>query len=117
MLFRSGRFGAHSVNESFDPVYYGKLTFVSYFNAGVRALDVRDPFNPKEVGHYIPPRSDRTQPTCTLEAGKPPTGCKTAIQTNNVETDARGYIYAVDRAGTGMHILQLSGDAKAIAGK
>jgi hypothetical protein len=114
---RGGRFGAHSVNESFDPVYYGKLTFVSYFNAGVRALDVRDPFSPKEVGHYIPPRSDRTQPTCTVEAGKPPTGCKTAIQTNNVETDARGYIYAVDRAGTGMHILQLSGDAKAIAGK
>ncbi|MSO19813.1 MAG: hypothetical protein EXQ56_05005 [Acidobacteria bacterium] len=113
---RGGRFGAHSVNESFAPVYYGKLSFVSYFNAGVRALDVRDPFNPTEVGHYIPPRSDRTQPTCTVVVGQPPTGCKTAVQTNNVETDPRGYIYIVDRAGTGMHILQLSGDAKSMAG-
>jgi hypothetical protein len=113
---RGGRFGAHSVNESFAPIYYGKMTFVSYFNAGVRALDVRDPFSPKEVGYYIPPRSDRTKPTCTVEAGKPPTGCKTAVQTNNVETDERGYIYIVDRAGTGMHILQLSGYAKEISG-
>ena len=112
---RGGRFGAHAVNESFAPIYYGKLSFVSYFNAGVRALDVRDPFNPTEVGHYIPPRSDRTQPTCTVVVGQPPTGCKTAVQTNNVETDPRGYIYIVDRAGTGMHILELTGDAKAKA--
>jgi hypothetical protein len=27
--------------------------------------------------------------------------CKIAIQTNNVETDDRGYIYIVDRANTG----------------
>ena len=32
--------------------------------------------------------------------------------TNNVELDDRGYIYIVDRTGTGMHILQLSGAAK-----
>ena len=37
------------------------------------------------------------------------------LQTNNVETDDRGYIYIVDRANTGMHILELTGDARAIA--
>jgi hypothetical protein len=42
--------------------------------------------------------------------------CKVAIQTNNVETDDRGYIYIVDRASTGMHILELTGEARAIAG-
>ena len=42
--------------------------------------------------------------------------CKVAIQTNNVETDDRGYIYIVDRANTGMHILELTGAARAIAG-
>ena len=42
--------------------------------------------------------------------------CKTAIQSNNVETDDRGYIYVVDRANTGMHILELTGEARAIAG-
>jgi hypothetical protein len=41
--------------------------------------------------------------------------CKVAVQTNNVEVDDRGYIYAVDRADTGMHILELSGAARAIA--
>jgi hypothetical protein len=42
--------------------------------------------------------------------------CKTAIQTNNVETDERGYIYAVDRANTGLHILELTGPAREAAG-
>ena len=32
--------------------------------------------------------------------------CKVAIQSNNLEVDDRGYIYVVDRANTGMHILQ-----------
>ena len=38
--------------------------------------------------------------------------CKIAIQTNNVDTDDRGYIYIVDRANTGMHILELTGEAR-----
>ena len=42
--------------------------------------------------------------------------CKVAIQTNNLETDERGYIYIVDRANTGMHILELTPDAKKAAG-
>jgi hypothetical protein len=32
-----------------------------------------------------------------------------------VETDDRGYVYVVDRANTGMHILELTGEARAIA--
>jgi hypothetical protein len=38
-----------------------------------------------------------------------------AIQTNNVEVDERGYIYIVDRANTGMHILELTGPARNVA--
>ncbi len=37
--------------------------------------------------------------------------CKTAIPTNNVEVDDRGFIYIVDRANTGMHVLELTGEA------
>jgi hypothetical protein len=102
---RGGRFGAHSSNESFTPIYYGKILFVAYFNAGVRAIDIRDPFRPKEIAYYIPATTDKTDP----RAGK------IAIQTNNVEVDDRGLIYAVDRANTGMHILELTGPAKKIA--
>src|SRR5262245_11499338 len=49
---RGGRFGAHSTNENMTPIYYGKVLFVTFFNAGVRALDVRDPFNPKEIAYF-----------------------------------------------------------------
>jgi hypothetical protein len=110
---RGGRYGTHSTNENLTPIYYKKVVFVAHFNAGVRALDVRDPFNPKEIGYYIPAITPQTDKRCvgTGAAEK----CKIAIQTNNVEVDDRGYIYIVDRANTGMHILELAGDARKVA--
>jgi len=111
---RGGRFGSHSSNESMAPVYYKKLAFISFFNAGVRAIDVRDPYHPAEVGYFIPAITAATDKRCVKVDGKD--RCKVAIQTNNVETDERGYIYIVDRANTGLHILELTGGARAIAG-
>jgi hypothetical protein len=84
---RGGRFGAHSINWSFSPLFYRKLVFASYFNAGVRAVDIRNPFRPTEVAFFIPATTANT------------TG--PAIQTNNVEVDDRGFVYLADRAGTG----------------
>ena len=111
---RGGRFGSHSSNESMDPVYYEKMAFIAFFNAGVRALDIRDPYHPKEVGYFIPSITEATDKRCVPIDGNP--RCKVAIQTNNVETDARGYIYIVDRANTGLHILELTGPAREAAG-
>jgi len=111
---RGGRFGSHSSNESTAPVYYKKMAFIAWFNGGVRALDIRDPFQPKEVGYFIPAITDKTDKRCIKVDGKD--RCKVAIQTNNVETDARGLIYIVDRANTGMHILELAGEARQVAG-
>jgi len=110
---RGGRFGVHSVQESFSPIYYKKMLFVAYFNAGVRAVDIRDPFHPVEAGFFIPATTERTRPFCQGEGSE--RRCKTAIQTNNAEVDDRGYVYTADRVGTGLHILQLSGPARAIA--
>jgi hypothetical protein len=110
---RGGRFGTHSTNENMTPIYYKRIVFVSHFNAGVRAIDVRDPYNPKEIGYYIPAITDKTTKRCTGTGANQV--CKFVIQTNNVEVDDRGYIYIVDRANTGMHILQLTGDARKIA--
>ena len=108
-----GRFGTHSSNESLAPVFYNRVIFLAHFNAGVRAIDVRDPYHPKEIGYYIPAITANTDKRCV---GDDKTGhCKTAIQTNNVEVDERGYIYPVDRANTGMHILELSGSARSAA--
>jgi hypothetical protein len=47
-------------------------------------------------------------------AGGPPR-CKVAIQTNNVDVDDRGYVYLADRADTGLHIVEPTGPARAIA--
>ena len=44
---RGGRFGTHSSNESFTPIYYKRILFLAYFNAGVRAVDIRDPYHPQ----------------------------------------------------------------------
>jgi hypothetical protein len=96
------------------PVYYKKMAFIAFFNAGVRALDIRDPYHPKEVGYFIPSITAATDKRCVTVDGKD--RCKVAIQTNNVETDERGYIYIVDRANTGLHILELTGPARAVAG-
>ena len=111
---RGGRFGTHSSNESMDPVFYKKIAFLAYFNAGVRAVDVRDPYHPKEIGYFIPSPTEFSDKRCIKVNGAD--RCKIAIQTNNVETDDRGYIYIVDRANNGMHILELTGAARAIAG-
>ena len=104
---RGGRFGAHSSNENQPPVYARKFVFVSWFNAGVRAIDIRDPYHPREAGYYIPATTANTDKRCVkTESGE---RCKVAIQTNNLEVDDRGYVYIVDRANTGMHILEFRG--------
>ena len=104
---RGGRFGPHSSNESFSPIYYGRLAFIAYFNAGVRAVDVRDPFHPTEAAFYIPSVTAKTDKRCIEVSGAP--RCKTAIQTNNVDVDDRGFVYLADRADTGLHIVERRG--------
>ena len=91
---RGQRFGTHSVEENFRNPYYGRLTFTSYFNAGVRAWDITDPQGAVEAGFYVPAAPNGT------------------YMTNNVEVDNRGCIIIVDRIGNGMDILELSGKAK-----
>ncbi len=64
-------------------------------------------------GYYIPTITEKTDKRCVGTGADQ--RCKTAIQTNNVEVDDRGYIYIVDRANTGMHTLELTGAARRIA--
>ena len=111
---RGGRFGSHSSNESMAPVFYKKVAFVTWFNAGVRAIDLRDPYQPKEIGYFIPAITEATDKRCVKVDGQD--RCKVAIQSNNVETDDRGYVYVVDRANTGLTILELTPEGKKAAG-
>ena len=105
-----GRFGAHSSHENLKNPYGNQVLFVAYFNAGIRAVDVRNPWSPRELGYYVPRVNPRTDQRCVVTDGVE--SCKIAIQTNNLEVDQRGYVYAVDRANSGMHIVELTEEAK-----
>jgi hypothetical protein len=111
---RGGRFGPHSFADAYYPAFDKKLVVLAYFNAGVRVVDIRNPFEPKEVARYIPEVTANTTESCIEIGGV--RQCDRAIQTNNVNVDDRGYIYALDRAATGLHVLELTGAARAIAG-
>jgi hypothetical protein len=115
---RGGRFGAHAVAESFYPPYYGKIAVFSWFNAGTRVFDIRDPFALQEIAYFIPAPNKNTMMFCPDGISHPEgdpkitSACERAIETNNVEIDDRGLIYSADRAGTGLDILRLTGYAK-----
>ena len=96
---RGGRFGPHQFAETKDgELIGGTLLYVAYFNAGLRVVDISDPYHPREVGFYIPD---------LVRSG---TGRgKNFIQTNDVDLDDRGLIYITDRAGNGMHVLEYTG--------
>jgi hypothetical protein len=108
-----GYFGTHGSNENFTPIYYNRILFIAHHNAGLRALDIRDPYNPTEIGYYIPAATDKTGKSCVGKGADQ--HCKIAIDTSNVDVDERGYIYIVDQQDTGMHILELTGAARKLA--
>jgi hypothetical protein len=97
---RGARFGVHSSEENFRNPFYGRVTFLAYFTGGIRAWDIREPQAPVEVGFYVPVSNGNTTAT--------------GYMTNNLEVDNRGFIYATDRNGSGLDILELRGKARAI---
>ncbi|MGH6920112.1 MAG: RNA polymerase subunit sigma-70, partial [Geminicoccaceae bacterium] len=84
----SPRFGAHQFRERLD----GSLVYLTWFAGGLRIVDIADPSLPKEVGHYIPE----------------PVNGQPAPQSNDVDLDARGLIYLIDRL-EGFDILEYRG--------
>jgi hypothetical protein len=111
---KGARFGAHAVTEAIYPPYYGKIIGVSWFNAGARLWDIRDPKNPRPIAYYIQAPNKNTIASCSTIAGQ--STCQNAAMNDYVEFDDRGYIYAADRAGSGVTILSLTGDAAKIVG-
>lgn len=94
---RGGRFGAHNVHENLPlPVSFRSENLIigTFFNAGVRAYDISNPYQVQEVAYYVPP-------TPRLSASG-------AIQLNDVYVDDRKYVYTIDRKGGGLYILEMT---------
>lgn len=101
---RGGRFGPHQSAETVNGKlnrFENKLAWLAYFNAGVRVVDLSNPYALREVGHYLPKTNANSHP---IEKGQP-----TVIQMNDVDIDHRGLAYASDRVGTGLFILEYTG--------
>jgi hypothetical protein len=95
---RGGRFGPHNVHEMRPGTLSDPNTiYLTYFNAGIRVLDVSDPANPTEIAWFIP----------DAPAGHP------AIQLNDVLVGTDGLIYVTDRFAGGLYILELESGADA----
>jgi hypothetical protein len=93
---RGGRFGAHNLHEN-RPVrgawHSERFVVGTFFNGGVRAFDLADPFRPVEVAHAVPP-PPRKSPV-------------KAIQLNDVFVDDRGVLFTVDRMIGGLYAYEL----------
>ena len=107
---KGARFGTHEMPRRIYAPYYGKLLIVSFFNAGVQVFDIRDPYNPRRVGYFIQAPNKNTHQPCGTYQGNT-NYCRRATFSDLGELDDRGYIYNMDRAGSGLTILQLTGDA------
>jgi len=93
---RGGRFGAHNIHENVPlPTSWKSEDIVlgTFFNGGLRAYDIANPYQPREVATFVPPAPRGT-----------PAG---AVQLNDVFVDERQIVYTVDRHTGGLYILEM----------
>ena len=59
----------------------GTIVPFAWFAQGLRLVDIADPYNPQEVGHFVPDSSKGSS----------------LPSSNDVTIDSRGIIYLIDR--------------------
>ena len=110
---RGTRFGVHSPAENFQDPTYARLLTSAWFDAGIRVTDIRDPYHPREVAHFIAPVNQFTQPSSAVINGVTYTALD--VSCDNTDVDNRGLRYCGDRVGGGLDIVRLTGEAEDIA--
>jgi hypothetical protein len=54
---KGSHFGPHNVHENRPGSFVSSdRIFTTYQNAGVRVFDIRNPYQPTEIGALVPPR-------------------------------------------------------------
>jgi hypothetical protein len=98
---KGGRFGPHNQHHRQghpDLADLGDVVVATWFNAGLRAFDLADPYRPAEVGRFVP--ADPVE-----RRGALPTELVTQFE--DVLVDARGYVYCTDK-NHGLFVLRLT---------
>jgi hypothetical protein len=97
---KGGRFGPHNQHHpNRQPGLEDRddIAYLTYFNAGLRVYDIRDPRAPKEIAYFIPPDPK-------MRIGTKPS--KLVAQVEDVLVDRRGCIY-ISEKNQGIFILRL----------
>ncbi len=101
-IAKGAHFGPHNLHENRPGSFVSdRLLFATYQNAGLRAYDIRDPFEPKEVGAWVPPAPTQMVDT---RPDRP-----RVIQNFDVFVDSELRCYMTDY-NAGLYILQYEGD-------
>lgn len=98
---KGGHFGPHNLHENRPGSFISdSLIFATWQNAGIRAFDIGNPYQPRETGAYVPAAPERM---IDRRAGRPQ-----VIQSADVFVDANGLIYATDY-NAGLEIIEYQG--------
>jgi hypothetical protein len=98
---KGGNFGPHNLHENRPgALVSSRLVFATYYNAGVRAYDIDNPFQPREIGYYVP-----ANPTRMMD---PRPNRPQVIQSCDCYVDRNGLMYLTD-PNAGLNILQFDG--------
>lgn len=95
---KGGHFGPHNLHENRPGSFISSdMIFATYQNAGVRAFDISNPYQPIEVASFVPPAPDRMM---DRRPNRP-----RVIQSCDVFVDTSGLIYTNDY-NAGLFILE-----------
>ncbi|MDB5455811.1 MAG: hypothetical protein JWP92_1396, partial [Caulobacter sp.] len=93
---KGGRVGPHNINgeiHSPDLQRPGPLVYMTYFTAGVRVYDLANPYDPKEIGWFLPAMGDWASGDRGLE---------------DVIVDTRGNAFVSDGRQKGVWVLRFT---------
>lgn len=98
---KGGKFGSHNLHENRPGAFQSsRLVFATFYNAGVRAYDITNPFRPEEAGYFVPP--------APREMMDPRPGMPQVIQNADCYVDKEGFMYLTD-PNAGLYILKYDG--------
>jgi hypothetical protein len=99
---KGAKFGPHNLHENRPGSWQSEdVVFATYHNAGLHVYDIRNAFEPRQIGYFVPPPPERI-------VDQRPNPAK-VIQSCDVFVDKEGIMYLTD-TNAGLYILQYEGN-------